>query len=92
MDFSWDLSSKTIEIPAEKKLRYLEKLEPRVPAVTFCRKQVESVQGTVVHCSLAITDGPSCFCYISTLASSFEHATSDFSCRTLKRTVLSDIA
>ncbi|KAF7349137.1 Reverse transcriptase domain-containing protein [Mycena venus] len=90
--FLWDLVHKTIQIPDDKKSRYLEKLAPWVDGATFTCKEAESVLGTLVHCSLAIPEGRSRLPSISKFASSFPHNASRFSRRTPNTTVLADIA
>jgi hypothetical protein len=76
LGFLWDLSTKTVQIPDPKKLRYLAKLQLWTPDQKFSRKDAESVLGTLVHCSLALPDGRSHLPSISRFASSFNHLTS----------------
>jgi hypothetical protein len=89
--FLWNLSSKTVQIPDSKKARYLVKLAPWVTGQKFAQKDVESVLGTLVHCSLAIPDGRSHLPSISRFAASFNHASSPFIRKTPTSSVLSDI-
>jgi hypothetical protein len=90
--FSWDLAHKTIQIPENKKLRYLEKLEPWVHGASFTRNEAETILGTLVHCSLAIPSGPSRLPSISKFTSCFAHNSSPFSRRTPNSTLLEDIS
>jgi hypothetical protein len=89
--FIWDLVHKTVEIPAEKKARYLEKLARWVGGAQFNEKQTDTILGTLVHCSLAVPHSRSRLPAISNFASSFSHASSPFSKRTPNATVLADI-
>ncbi|KAF7303342.1 hypothetical protein MIND_00561900 [Mycena indigotica] len=89
--FRWDLMAKTVEIPESKKLRYLNKLTPWVKGAKFSRTEVDSVHGTLVHCTMAVPDGRSRLPAISAFASSFSHSSSAFSRRTPNATVLADI-
>ena len=91
LGFTWDLSSKTVQIPATKKTRYLQKLEPWSTGQKFSRKDVESVVGTLVHCSLAVPDGRSHLPSLSRFAASFNFLSSPFVRRTPSPRVLSDI-
>lgn len=91
LGFLWDLSSKTVQIPDSKKLRYLVKLDPWRPDQKFSKKEVESVLGTLVHCSLAVPDGRSRLPSISRFATSFNSFTSPFVRRSPNPSVLHDI-
>ena len=78
LGFLWSLSSKTVQIPEDKKLYYLSKLEAWIPGQKFSKKDVESILGTLVHCSLAIPTSHSWLPSISCFASSFNHFSSQF--------------
>ncbi|PPR07306.1 hypothetical protein CVT24_007515 [Panaeolus cyanescens] len=54
LGFLWDIPNKTVEIPLNKKTKYLKKLESWVPGNKFTRREAENLLGTLVHCSLAI--------------------------------------
>lgn len=91
LGFIWNLSTKSVQISADKKARYLIKLQPWVHGQKFSRKDAESVLGTLVHCSLAIPDGRSYLPSISRFASSFNHLSSAYAHRLPNASVLSDI-
>ena len=91
LGFSWNLSSKTVEIPAKKRTYYLMKLSPWSPSQNFSRKDTESLLGTLVHCSLALPDGHSCLSLLSCFAASFNHFTSPFVQGSPSPTILTDI-
>jgi hypothetical protein len=91
LGFIWSLPAKTVQIPSDKKLRYLLKLQPWIHNRKFSRKDTESVLGTLVHCSLAVPDGRSRLPAIARFASSFNYTTSVFSTKTPSPAVLSDI-
>jgi hypothetical protein len=91
LGFIWNLSTKTVQIPGDKKTRYLSKLEPWIPSHRFSKKDAESLLGTLVHCSLAVPDGRSHLPSISRFASSFNYVRSPFAHRTPSPGVLSDI-
>jgi hypothetical protein len=95
LGFLWDLlyiNNKTVQIPDEKRLRYLAKLDPWVSGPKFSRKDAKSVMGTLVHCSLAIPDGRSRLLSISHFTTSFNHLSSPHARRTPNASVISDIA
>jgi hypothetical protein len=92
LGFVWDLANKTVQIPEEKKLRYLAKLEPWVLGRKFSRKDAESILGTLVHCSLAIPDGRSRLPSISRFTASFNHLISPYAHRIPNAGVFSDIS
>lgn len=91
LGFIWNLTNKTVQIPNDKKTRYLEKLRPWTEGQKFSRKDAESVLGTLVHCSLAIPDGRSRLPSISRFAASFNHLSSPYARRLPNKSVLSDI-
>jgi hypothetical protein len=92
LGFYWNLQNKTVEIPEEKKKRYLTKIEPWTPGRKFTRREAESILGTLVHCSLVL---PTSRCHLSALSrftASFIHASSPFIKKEPNQSVLSDIA
>ena len=91
LGFLWNLSSKTVQIPESKKLRYLIKLEPWTHGQKFSRKDAESILGTLVHCSLAVPDGRSRLPSIARFTSSFNHLSIPYARRLPNKSVLSDI-
>ena len=92
LGFMWDLSQKTVQIPDDKKLRYLAKIEPWTQGRKFSRKDAESVLGTLVHCSLALPLGRSRLPSLSRFAASFNYSTSSFISKTPNPSVITDIA
>ena len=92
LGFIWDLSSKTVQIPETKKVRYLSKLEPWIPGSKFSRKNTESILGTLVHCSLAVPEGRSRLPAISRFAASFNYSSSPFIHRSPNASVFNDIS
>jgi hypothetical protein len=92
LGFIWNLTTKTVQIPEQKKFRYLEKLLPWKEGSKFLKKDVESVLGTLVHCSLALPDGRSRLPSISRFAASFNFLSSPFVRKTPNPSVLSDIS
>ena len=92
LGFVWDLTHKTVQIPDQKKLRYLEKLEPWNKDRKFIKKDAESILGTLVHCSLAVPEGRSRLPSLSRFATSFNYLSSPFIRKTPNATVLADIS
>ena len=91
LGFVWNLTEKTVQIPEPKKIRYLEKLGLWNKNQKFTKKDVESVLGTLVHCSLALPDGRSRLPSLSRFATSFNYLSSPFIRKTPTSSVLSDI-
>jgi hypothetical protein len=91
LGFTWNLATKTVQVPEQKKLRYLEKLLPWHEGSKFMKKDVESVLGTLVHCSLALPDGRSHLPSLSRFAASFNFLSSPFIRKTPGPSVLTDI-
>jgi len=92
LGFIWDLIRKTVEIPEDKKSRYLTKITPWIEGAKFTRRDTESILGTLVHCSLAIPDGRSHLPSLARFAASFQSARSVFIHKTPNSSVLSDIS
>lgn len=91
LGFLWNLSTKTVQIPEQKKLRYLTRLSPWQKDQKFSKKDAESVLGTLVHCSLAVPDGRSRLPSLSRFAASFNFTSSPFVRRTPNPSVLADL-
>jgi hypothetical protein len=92
LGFDWDIPSKRVSIPDEKKNRYLIKLSSWVCGNKFTRKEAESVLGTLVHCSLVLPNGRSRLPAISHFAASFNYTSSSFIRKTPNPSVLNDIS
>jgi hypothetical protein len=92
LGFLWNLETRSVEIPAEKRTRFLSKLEPWVQGAKVTRKQAESLLGTLVHCSLALPDSRSRLPAISNFVASFNKANSVFSQFTLPSGAAEDAA
>ena len=78
LGFIWNLATKTVQIPENKKIHYLEKLSPWQKEQKFSKKDTESILGTLVHCSLAVPDGRSHLPSLSRFAASFNFLSSPF--------------
>lgn len=92
LGFMWDLDAKTVQIPHDKKLKYIRKLEPwQHTPNKFTLHNAQSLLGTLVHCTLAITDGRSRLPALTRFVSSFS-GKSPFSTRTPNSSTLRDIA
>ncbi|PPQ94515.1 hypothetical protein CVT25_014169 [Psilocybe cyanescens] len=91
LGFLWSLKHKTVQIPDDKKTRYLEKLLPWVKDQKFTLQEAESIFGTLVHCSLAVPEGRSRLPALSRFVSSFSRSTSPFIRRSPNISVLNDI-
>jgi hypothetical protein len=91
LGFVWDLTTKIVAIPEDKRERYIKKLSPWVAGSKFTRTESEQVHGTLVHCSLAIPSGRSHLVALSRFTSSFDHTHSKFARHTPGALVLSDI-
>jgi hypothetical protein len=90
--FIWDLVAKTVQLPEDKKSRYLLKLKPWLPGHKFTQREAQSLLGTLVHCSLAMPDSRSRLPALSRFAASFNVALSPFVRKSPNSSVLSDIA
>ena len=87
LGFVWNLDAKTVQILEQMKHRYLQKLEPWQKDKKFSKKDVESIVGTLVHCSLALPNGRSLSCF----AASLNFFLSPFVLQTPNPSVLTDI-
>jgi hypothetical protein len=71
LGFIWDLETKFVRIPDNKCTKYRAKISAWLDARNHTLKNVESLLGTLVHCSLAIPKGRSHLPSLSHFASSF---------------------
>lgn len=94
LGFIWNLDRKTVEIPDDKRVKYISKLEKWTASSRHTRKEAEALHGTLVHCSLAIPDSRSRLPALSRFASKFpiDRPNSAFLTRTPNSSVLSDIS
>lgn len=92
LGFLWSLVEKTVQIPEEKKARYILKLSPWVEGAKFTLHEAQSILGTLVHCSLAVPEGRSRLPALSRFVSSFSRSSSPFAKRTPNESVLKDIS
>jgi len=92
LGFNWDIPSRRVSIPDEKRHRYLTKLSTWVHGTKFTRKEAESVLGTLVHCSLVLPSGRSRLPALSHFTASFNHSPSSFIRKTPNSSVLNDIS
>ena len=91
LGFLWNLAEKTVQIPEPKKTHYLGKLESWKKDRKFTKRDVESVLGTLIHCSLAVPDGCSRLPSLSRFATSFNYLASPYIRKNPNSSVLSDI-
>jgi hypothetical protein len=87
----WDLVKKTVQLPDEKKSKYLQKLEPWLPGQKFTKREAQSLLGTLVHCSLAMPDSRSRLPALSRFVASFNTAPSPFVRKSPNPSVFSDV-
>jgi hypothetical protein len=87
----WSFAERSVQLPLEKKEKYLQRLAEWEPGKRVGRREVDKVLGTLVHCALAVPDGRSHLVAITRLASSIGSANSRFSRWLPSATVLADI-
>ncbi len=91
LGFTWDLDAKTVQIPPDKKLKYLRKLEPWFDSSkNFTLRDAQSLLGTLVHCTQTLPDGRSRLPALTRFVSSFS-GKSTLSARYPGSSVLNDI-
>jgi hypothetical protein len=91
LGFLWDLPMKSVEIPPAKCTRFLSKLIWWVAGFKATHRQVESMLGTLAHCSLTLPDGRSRLPAISRFMASFSVMCSHFTTCIIPPTALADI-
>lgn len=57
--FLWHLSTKTVELPEKKKIKYLDRLSSWIRGSTHTLKEAESLIGTLNHVCLVVPEGRS---------------------------------
>ncbi|CAL1715691.1 unnamed protein product [Somion occarium] len=58
--FQWDIPSRTVELPASKKVKYLERLAPWISGATFTRKECEKMWLSLLHIYLCTSSDLNC--------------------------------
>lgn len=93
LGFLWDLDQKSIQIPTDKRAKYLAKMAGWGKDTKQKRKDAESLLGTLVHCAMAIPDGRARIAALARFMSSFEKTkTPRFASRIPGSETLEDIA
>ena len=92
LGFYWDIPSRSVSIPDEKKDRYLSKLSTWIHGNKFTRKEAESILGTLVHCSLVLPSGRSHLPALSRFTASFNTCSSSFVRKLPNSSVFNDIS
>lgn len=92
LGFEWDLEEKSVQIPGDKRTKYIEKMATWTKDRKQKRKDAESLLGTLVHCAMAIPDGRSRIAAIARFMASFERAKAPrFASREPSAEVIDDI-
>jgi len=73
-------------------MKFLKKLDPWKPGHKVTRKEIESVLGSLVHCSLAMPDSQSHLPSFSRFATSFQNIRSPFVKLSIPPLVLEDVS
>ncbi|PPQ81779.1 hypothetical protein CVT24_005332 [Panaeolus cyanescens] len=92
LGFDWNISEQTVQLPSEKKLKYLEKLRYWATTPSFNLREAENLLGTLLHCSLAITKGRSYLTTLIQFITSFNGASSIHIRKRPSKALLADIA
>jgi hypothetical protein len=90
--FEWDLVAKTVCIPEEKKIKYLQRLEVWVSGAKVSAHECAVMIGTLNHCSAVVIAGRSHLASLYRFTSKFVDASSRFDLRTVPAFVISDLA
>lgn len=84
LGFVWDLDNKTVEIPAEKRTKYLTRLSQWSQQGTVNLRDTQAILGTLIHCALAIPEGKP---HLSGLISFGATFSSDYADRFTRRAI-----
>lgn len=71
--FLWNLTNRTVELPAEKKAKYLERLKPWIDGKTMPLSDAERLIGTLNHVCLVVPEGRSYLTQLYAFRSSFKN-------------------
>jgi hypothetical protein len=81
--FDWDIPSRQVSIPTEKRLKFTQKISNWLSTTSVSLKDTQSLLGSVIHCALVIPEGHAHVIGLSRFTSTFPHAHSScFLCRT----------
>lgn len=91
--FEWNIRLRFVQVPQEKRKKFLKKLEIWVPGRKVSKKEAESLQGTLVHASLVVPSGRAHLHFLIKFTSSFGHTKSPrFAKRSPSSDLLADVA
>ena len=92
LGFQWSISARTVAVPKNKCIKFLKKLDSWRPGHKVTKKEIESILGSLVHCSLAMPDSRSHLPSFSRFAAAFQNIRSPFVRLNIPPTVLEDIS
>lgn len=91
LGFFWNLVSKTVSLPEDKKSKYLALLAPWTPRASVSRHDCQVLIGTLNHAAIVLDGAPSRLPALYDFSASF-HDSPPFVRRRIPKTVLADIA
>jgi hypothetical protein len=74
LGFSWDLNARTVAVPAEKKLKYLNAIEEWEKKPTHALAEVQRLYGKLLHVSLVIPAGRAYLTNLEAMLSGFNNS------------------
>lgn len=78
LGFLWNISSRTVELPFDKKIKYLARLDPWLNFPSATLSEAQKLIGTLTHCSLVVPHGSSHLPLLFKFVSGFRNASSSF--------------
>lgn len=83
LGFLWNLKARSVQIPEDKKLKYLERLSHWPPGSKHTLKDAQQLSGTLNHCCLVVPHGRSRLLHLNRFIASFAHSNNLFASRTI---------
>ncbi|PPQ84549.1 hypothetical protein CVT24_006581, partial [Panaeolus cyanescens] len=92
LGFLWNIDQRSVEIPNDKKEKYLAKLKLWTTEARLTRREAENLLGTLIHCTLAIPDGRSRLSALIRFVASFNGTPSIHIRKQPNSSLLNDVA
>ena len=74
LGFVWDLNARSVAIPAEKKLKYLDAIKEWEKKPTHALAEVQKLYGKLLHASLVVTAGRAYLTNLEAMLSGFNNS------------------
>lgn len=85
LGFLWDIKNRTVQIPSDKRHKYLARLSAWAKLSKHTVKDAQALSGTLNHCCLVVPNGRSHLFHLNKFIAGFAHTASPFASHTVSQ-------